>query len=87
MKTHIKKLTQPFFDDVWDGNKMFEIRKNDCNYTIGDLIVLKEYDPMNDTYSGREIEAFIIYVLQDYEGLEKDYCILGILIWKTKERN
>lgn len=41
MKTHYKKLVQPFFDDVWDGKKMFELRKNDCNYTVGDLIVLK----------------------------------------------
>ena len=86
MKTHYKKLVQPFFDDVWDGKKMFELRKNDCNYTVGDLIVLKEYDPMNDTYSGREIEAFITYILQDYEGLEEGYCILGIVIWKTKKR-
>ena len=36
MKTHIKKLTQPFFDDVWDGKKMFELRKNDCDYKVDD---------------------------------------------------
>ena len=43
MKTHIKKLTQPFFDDVWYGKKKFELRKNDCDYNVGDFIILKEY--------------------------------------------
>ena len=86
MKVHNKKLIQPFFDEVWDGKKMFELRKNDCNYAIGDSIVLKEYDPIANKYTWREVEAVITCILQDYEGLEEGYCILGIVIYKTKER-
>lgn len=79
MKTHIKKLTQPFFDDVWNGDKRFELRKNDCDYEVNDLIILEEYDPISNTYSGRKIRAHITYVLKDYDGLEEGYCILGLL--------
>lgn len=77
-KTHYKKLTQPFFDDVWGGKKKFELRKNDCDYQVGDKIVLKEYDPKHDEYIGRSMSAHIIYILKDYVGLEKGYCILGL---------
>lgn len=78
MKTHYKKLVQPFFDDVWNGKKKFELRKNDCDYQVGDKIVLKEYDPKHDEYIGKRISAHIIYVLENYVGLEKGYCILGL---------
>lgn len=80
MKIHIKKLTQPYFDDVWYDKKKFELRKNDCDYTVGDFIVLKEYDQETISYSGRKIEAIINYLLKDYPGIENGYCILGISI-------
>ena len=81
MKTHYKKLTQPFFDDVWDGKKMFELRKNDCDYKVDDFIILEEYDSAKNTYSGRNMRVLIKYILQGFEGLEKDYCILGIEVF------
>ena len=79
MKMHHKKLTQPYFDDVWSGDKRFELRKNDCDYEVNDLIILEEYDSISNTYSGRKIRAHIVYVLKDYDGLEEGYCILGLL--------
>lgn len=81
MKTHIKKLIQPFFDDVWDGKKMFELRKNDCDYKVDDFIILEEYDSAKDIYSGKNMRVLIKYILQDFEGLENGYCILGIEVF------
>lgn len=43
MKMLHKKLTQPYFDEVKNGKKTFELRKNDCNYQVGDILVLQEY--------------------------------------------
>ena len=58
--------------------KNSNLEKNDCDYQVGDKIVLKEYDPKHDEYIGRSMSAHIIYILKDYVGLEKGYCILGL---------
>lgn len=77
---HYKKLTQPYFNDVWKGEKNFELRKNDCNYQVGDLVVLQEYDAIRKVYLGREIEAVIDYMLENYLGIKEGYCILSIKV-------
>ena len=78
MKTHYKKLTQPYFDLVRLGIKTFELRKNDCDYQNGDILVLQEYDPKTKINPYGIIKAQIRCVLSDFEGLEKGYVILGI---------
>lgn len=94
MKTHYKKLVQPYFDYVSLGIKKFELRKNDCDYQNGDILVLQEYEKrefekrtlweqkgkkfVSGIYTSREITTQIRYVLSDYEGIQDGYCILGI---------
>lgn len=77
-KTHYIKCETKFFNDVVDGFKSFEIRKNDRDYQPGDDIVLKEYDKKLRELTGREERVNIIYMLEDYPGIEPGYCILGI---------
>ncbi|MDR3595131.1 DUF3850 domain-containing protein [Clostridium sp.] len=80
MKTHYKKILPQYFEDVINGNKPFELRVNDCNYKVGDTLVLKEFKPkINEEFTGREISKEITYVLYGGQyGLDKDYCILGL---------
>lgn len=80
MKTHNKKLIQPYFDDVWNGNKTFEIRKNDCDYQVGDLLILREFDKKTDKYTGDWIMTKIIYKIENFVGIEEGYCILEIKV-------
>lgn len=77
-KFHDKKLVNPYFNDVWNGLKTFELRKNDCDYQVEDYMVLHEFNPENNSYSGRFILTKITYKLQGYTGLQEGYCILGI---------
>lgn len=84
MKTHYKKLTQPYFDHVRLGIKTFELRKNDCDYQNGDILVLQEYDSESGEYGMNEITTQIRYVLSDYEGLQDGYVILGIEVLKDE---
>lgn len=70
MKIHDKKLIQPYFDDVWNGNKTFEIRKNDCDYQIGDFLILHEFDKKTDKYTGDWILTKIIYKIENFVGIE-----------------
>lgn len=77
--THELKTVNPHFTDVWEGRKTFEIRKNDRDFKIGDSLILKEYDPSTDSYSGRKITCQITHILQGGEyGIDPDYCILSI---------
>ena len=78
MKTHYKKLTQPYFEYVRLGIKTFELRKNDCGYQNGDILVLQEYDSESGEYGMNEITTQIRCVLSDYTGLQEGYVILGI---------
>ena len=43
MKHCLKKI-QPYFADVENGTKTFEVRKNDRNFKNGDILFLQEYD-------------------------------------------
>lgn len=75
-KVHDVKLGTTFFDDVKTGRKTFELRKNDRGYKEGDIIVMHEYKDGRTT--GRTIEKKIVYMLEDFTGLEDGYCILGL---------
>ena len=75
-KVHDVKLGATFFDDVKTGHKTFELRKNDRGYKEGDTIVLHEYK--NGATTGRTITKKIVYMLEDFTGLEDGYCILGL---------
>lgn len=44
MKVHEIKLNTEFFDDVLSGVKTFEIRKNDREYRIGDLLAMSRHN-------------------------------------------
>lgn len=75
-KVHDVKLGTTFFDDVKTGRKTFELRKNDRGYKEGDTIVMHECK--DGTTTGRTIEKKIVYMLEDFTGLEDGYCILGL---------
>lgn len=75
-KVHDVKLGTTFFDDVKTGRKTFELRKNDRGYKEGDIIVMHEYK--DGTTTSRTIEKKIVYMLEDFTGLEDGYCILGL---------
>ena len=75
-KIHDVKLGATFFEDVKTGRKTFELRKNDRGYKEGDTIVLHEYK--DGATTGRTITKKIVYMLEDFAGLEDGYCILGL---------
>lgn len=80
-KTHHLKCVQPYFDKVKSGAKTFEFRKNDRDFEQGDIVVLQEYDPSTQTYSGQKITGHIGYVLKDFPGIEPGYCVFSFKKW------
>lgn len=46
MKTeHEIKCHPKYFSRLASGDKSFEIRKNDRDYQVGDILIIKEFDP------------------------------------------
>ena len=75
---HYLKLETEFYQAVEDAEKMFEVRKNDRNYQVGDIVHLREVAGGQET--GRELPPFeITYVLHGGKhGLADDYCVLQL---------
>lgn len=74
--THELKIAPEYFKKILSKEKSFELRYNDRNYKVGDILKLKEYD--NGQYTGEEKSVKITYILQDFEGLKSNYTILSI---------
>ena len=79
MKTHELKISSKYYRDVVIANKTYELRKDDRNYKVGDLLILKEYD--NGSYSGNVFNVTIKHILKNCPeyGLMDGYVILSIL--------
>lgn len=74
---HEIRLAEMYWDDVIEKRKTFELRKQE-GYHVGDGLVMQEYSAGNPT--GREINADIVFMLEEYQGLKDGYCILGFQI-------
>lgn len=81
---HELKIYPKYFDDVITGKKTFEIRKNDRHFSVGDILMLKEWD--NIKYSGRKVAAEVVYLINDnFVGIMPGYVVLGIELRNVRE--
>jgi hypothetical protein len=78
MNAHKLKTWPEYFDKVRDGIKRFEVRKNDRDFQVGDILTLEEYNPIECKFTGRWYLARVDYILQGGFGLKKGYCVMGI---------
>ena len=60
---HELKTWPVYFQAVIDGTKRFEIRKDDRPFAVGDTLRLREYEPRDGTYTGRETTVNITYAI------------------------
>lgn len=57
-----KKIHPEYFQKILDGDKTYELRLSDFEIRQGDILVLKEWDPNTENYTGRELEKTVGYV-------------------------
>lgn len=86
MKIISLKTINPFFTEVWEGRKNFEVRLNDRDFCKGDVLQLQEFNPDDfKGWTGREVLAFVDYILTDKEfpqGLQPRYVCMSITVIK-----
>ena len=79
MKLHNLKIKKEYFKQVFLGTKTFELRKDDRDYEVGDLIHFLDVEG-EDFYYGLGNLYQITYILKGVSeyGLQEGYAILGI---------
>lgn len=83
-----------FFSAMVSGKKLHDMRdKRDRQYKVGDRMKLREYDPFNGVYTGREAVFEITYITSNdtpcamsSAALDKNFCILSVkLLGRTQD--
>lgn len=67
-----------YYDAIECDEKPFDLRLNDRNYRVGDVLLLRRYDNEHGIYTGKEMYKEITYILEQWEGLQPGYVILGL---------
>lgn len=80
MKTHEVKVWPLPFAATVAGDKNWEFRVNDRNYQIGDEFLGREWEPHQQSYTGRSYTRQITYVLRDGFGLPDGYVVLSLAV-------
>ncbi|MFG0317555.1 MAG: ASCH/PUA domain-containing protein [Planctomycetota bacterium JB042] len=78
-RRHDLKTWPEFFAAVEDLRKTFEVRRNDRDFREGDELLLREWDPETEAYSGRELLRRVSFV---YDGawIAEGYVVLGLAV-------
>jgi len=63
MKTHDLKIHPEHFKAVCEGSKKAELRVNDRDYKVGDLLLLREYFPETKEYSGHVTKQRVTHII------------------------
>ncbi|WP_374058391.1 DUF3850 domain-containing protein [Frigoribacterium sp. CFBP 13605] len=80
----LKSWTQ-FFVPILSGERVHELRRNDRNFRVGDILNLHEWDALRAVPTGRIANARITSITSDDHpcavsdvGLVPGFCILSI---------
>lgn len=80
MTIHYLKTAPEFFEKCWKREKNFEVRNNDRNFKVGDIVCLREYDIKKELYTGRRLMTKITYVLKGFRAIDADHVAFSFVI-------
>jgi hypothetical protein len=86
--THELKCWPQFFTAIAQGSKRHDLRRaTDRDFQVGDRLLLREFDPALDAYTGRTQHVAVTYVTSadmpcalSEEALNPEFCILSIAL-------
>lgn len=76
--THSLKVEPQYFDALIEGRKTFEVRFNDREFQVGDVLAFLEYD--KGRYTGAPVfKRTVSYILTDeFIGLTTGFVCMGL---------
>ena len=86
--THELKCWPQFFAAIAEGHKRHDLRRScDRDFAVGDRLLLREFDPDSEGYTGRIQMVQVTYITSHElpcalsgEALDPAYCILSIAL-------
>ena len=88
---HELKVWPAYYERLVDGTKTFEVRKDDRGYQVGDVLVLREWNPratgghMADMgrFTGREMRCTVGFIFKQGFGCDLgEYVVMSLLFDK-----
>ena len=89
MQIHIKKTIQPYYQEVYAEVKTAEVRKDDCGYMVGDLLILALYDDENKVLPGgyvvrritnlcsyQQKQGFVVLSMKKFQLSDMERCMV-----------
>ncbi|OTP82404.1 hypothetical protein B6D08_11385 [Gilliamella apicola] len=76
MTKHKLKIKSEYFSAVINKTKTAEIRYNDRNYQVGDILNLNEIDE-HGVFTGKNCAVIVTHVLDDNQYLQTGYVMLS----------
>lgn len=92
--THSLKTWPEYYHAVESGEKPFEVRKNDRDFQVGDVLLLRKYqnprpgyEHVPGFYTGAHMRRRVTYILHGPGfGVEAGFCILGLEVKRPATR-
>jgi len=74
MKKIEKKCWPEYFEKILSEDKTFDVRLADWKCNVGDILILKEWNPEAKKFTGRKLEKKITYVVKtkDFKFFKKE---------------
>lgn len=79
IRIHKIKIELQYFDKSSAGLKPWELRLNDRDYKVGDILILREWDPKKKEFTGRILTRQITEMFKGLPYLPEDVVIMTIL--------
>lgn len=84
-KIHELKSWPQFFRAIKDGSRTHELRRNDRDFNIGDVLILQEFDPDLQHYTGDVLNVEVTSITSFAQpcavsgaALDPSFCILSV---------
>ena len=74
---HELKIKTKYFKAVKEGEKAFEVRKDDRGFLVGDYLALNEIDE-NGKYTGNALIVEVTYILREPDFCKDGFAIMSI---------
>lgn len=75
---HELKIWPEYFTPVWMGSQSVQVRINDRDFKACDGLLLREYNPIGEKYTGAMLKRVITHVGIGMTGVQPDYAVLSI---------
>ncbi len=64
IKKHELKCWPKYFEAILSNDKLFEVRLDDRDFQLGDILQLREWEPDARRYTGRQLSRRVTYILR-----------------------